>query len=237
MNVPVVSARNLVIDFPIYGAKSRSFKSAVLHAATGGRIAANPGDKFVVRALDHLNFEWREGDRIGLVGHNGSGKTTLLRVVAGIYEPAGGSIEVHGRVASMLSITLGMDAEATGYENIFLRGTILGLRRKQILGLVDEVIEFSELGDYIYMPMRTYSSGMIMRLMFAISTSMQADIILMDEWLSVGDAEFAEKAHERLMRLIGKAKLLVIASHSQEVIRRTCTRVMRLEHGQIIEGG
>jgi lipopolysaccharide transport system ATP-binding protein len=235
VNVPVVRARDLVIDFPIYGAKSRSFKSAVLHAATGGRIAANPGDKFVVRALDHLSFEWREGDRIGLVGNNGSGKTTLLRVVAGIYEPASGAIDVQGRVASMLSITLGMDAEATGYENIFLRGTILGLRRREILGLVDEIVDFSGLGDYIHMPMRTYSSGMIMRLMFAISTSVQADIILMDEWLSVGDAQFAEKAQERLMRLIGKAKLLVIASHSQEVIRKTCTRVVRLDHGKIME--
>ncbi len=233
----MVSARDLVIDFPIYGAKSRSFKNTVLRAATGGTIAADTGDRVVVRALDHLSFEWREGERIGLVGHNGSGKTTLLRTVGGIYEPATGEIEVRGRVASMLSITLGLDAEATGYENIFLRGTILGLRRRQILDLVDEIVEFSELGDYIYMPMRTYSSGMIMRLMFAISTSVHADIILMDEWLSAGDAQFAEKAQVRLTRLIDKAKLLVIASHSQEVIRKMCTRVVHLEHGRIVEGG
>lgn len=233
----MVSARDLVIDFPIYGAKSRSFKNTLLRAATGGTIATDTGDRVVVRALDHLSFEWREGERIGLVGHNGSGKTTLLRAVGGIYEPATGDIDVRGRVASMLSITLGLDAEATGYENIFLRGTILGLRRSQILDLVDEIVEFSELGDYIYMPMRTYSSGMIMRLMFAISTSVHADIILMDEWLSAGDAQFAQKAQVRLMRLIDKAKLLVIASHSQEVIQKICTRVVHLEHGRIVEGG
>jgi lipopolysaccharide transport system ATP-binding protein len=232
----MVSARDLVIDFPIYGANSRSLKNTVLRAATGGTIAAAAGDRMVVRALDRLNFEWREGERIGLVGHNGSGKTTLLRTVAGIYEPGAGELEVRGRIASMLSITLGLDAEATGYENIFLRGTILGLRRAQILERVDEIVDFSELGDYIHLPMRTYSTGMTMRLMFAISTSVHADIILMDEWLSVGDAQFAEKAQGRLMGLIDKAKLLVIASHSQDVIRDTCTRVIHLAHGKIVEG-
>lgn len=232
----MVSARDLVIDFPIYGANSRSLKNTVLRAATGGTIAAAAGDRMVVRALDRLNFEWREGERIGLVGHNGSGKTTLLRTVAGIYEPGGGELEVRGRIASMLSITLGLDAEATGYENIFLRGTILGLRRAQILERVDEIVDFSELGDYIHLPMRTYSTGMTMRLMFAISTSVHADIILMDEWLSVGDAQFAEKAQGRLMGLIDKAKLLVIASHSPDVIRDTCTRVIHLAHGKIVEG-
>jgi len=233
--MPLVDARDLVIDFPIYGARSRSLKTTMLRAATGGRLAAEQGERIVVRALDRLNFQWREGDRVGLVGHNGSGKTTLLRAVAGIYEPASGAIEVRGRVASMLSITLGMDAEATGYENIFLRGTILGLRRNRILDLVDEVVEFSEIGDYVHMPIRTYSSGMIMRLMFAISTSVQADILLMDEWLSVGDDDFADKAQKRLLGLIGNAKLLVIASHNKDLIRKMCTRVLHLEHGKIVE--
>lgn len=231
----LVIARDLVIEFPVYGGKSRSLKSAVLRAATGGAIAADAADRVVVRALDHVSFEWREGERIGLVGHNGSGKTTMLRTVAGIYEPSVGAIEIRGRVASMLSITLGMDAEATGYENILVRGTIMGLRRKQILDLIDDVVEFSELGDYVYMPMRTYSSGMIMRLMFAISTSVRADIILMDEWLSVGDADFTDKAQKRLTQLIDEAKLLVIASHNPDVIRNICTRVIHLERGKIIE--
>jgi len=190
----LVSARDLVVDFPIYGGKSRSLKSTVLRAATGGSIAADAADRVVVRALDHVSFDLNEGDRVGLVGHNGSGKTTLLRVLAGVYEPVSGSISVRGRVASMLSITLGMDTDATGYENIFLRGTILGLRKREIARMVDEVCEFAELGDFIYMPMRTYSAGMVMRLMFAISTNVQADSLLMDGWLGAGDAEFTEKA-------------------------------------------
>lgn len=231
----LVLARGLTIDFPVYGGKSRSLKSAVLRAATGGVIAEDAAHHLVVRALDNVSFDWAEGERIGLVGHNGSGKTTLLRAVAGIYEPSGGAIGVRGRVASMLSITLGMDAEASGYENIFLRGTIMGLRRRDSVKMVDDVMEFSELGDYIYMPMRTYSSGMVMRLMFAIATSIEADIILMDEWLSAGDEQFASKAQNRLLAMINKAKLLVIASHNKELIRKMCTRVAQLEHGRLVE--
>lgn len=206
----------------------------MLRAATGGVLAADAADRVTVRALDHLSFDFKEGERIGLTGPNGSGKTTLLRVLAGIYEPTSGFVSVKGRVASMLSITLGMEVDATGYENIFLRGTLLGMRRKEIAKLVDEVCEFSELGDYIYMPLRTYSSGMTMRLMFAISTSVQADIILMDEWLSAGDQEFTGKAEKRLTQLVDRAKLLVIASHSPDVIKNTCTRVIHLKHGKIV---
>jgi lipopolysaccharide transport system ATP-binding protein len=231
----LVTAEQLAVDFPIYGTKSRSLKNTVLRAATGGVLAADAADRIVVRALDHLNFEFKEGERVGLTGHNGSGKTTLLRVLAGIYEPTGGAITVKGRIASMLSITLGMDSDATGYENIFIRGTLLGLRKKEIAELADEVCEFSELGDYIHMPMRTYSSGMVMRLMFAISTSTNADIILMDEWLSAGDQEFTGKAEKRLRQLVDRAKLLVIASHSPEVIKNTCNRVIHLEHGKIVD--
>ncbi len=231
----IVVANDISVDFPIYGAKSRSLKNTVLRAATGGALAADAAHGVIVRALSNLSFEFREGERVGLVGHNGSGKTTLLRVLAGIYEPTSGEISVHGRISSMLSITLGMDVDATGYENIFLRGTILGLRRKEIELLVDDVCEFSELGDYIYMPLRTYSSGMIMRLMFAVSTSVRSDIILMDEWLSAGDQDFAEKAERRLNEIVDQARLLVIASHNPEVIAKTCTRVVHLEHGQIVK--
>ena len=233
--MPTISARNVVVDFSIYGTKSRSLKNTVIRAATGGALATDAADRVVVRALDNLSFDFNEGERIGLIGHNGSGKTTLLRVLAGIYEPTSGTISVRGRVTSMLSITLGMDPDATGYENIFLRGTLLGLRRREILGLVDDICEFSELGEYIYMPMRTYSSGMTMRLMFAISTSVPADTILMDEWLSVGDPEFSEKAQQRLTRLVDRAELLVIASHSAEIVGNICNRVFRLEHGKLME--
>jgi lipopolysaccharide transport system ATP-binding protein len=224
----------IVVEFPIYGGKSRSLKSAFMRTATGGLLARDAADRVVVRALDHCSFKLAQGDRVGLLGHNGSGKTTLLRVLAGVYEPSQGHVAVSGKVASMLSITLGMDMEATGLENIYLRGAIMGMRPREIDHLVDEICEFSELGDYIDMPVRTYSSGMEMRLAFAVSTSVAADIILMDEWLSVGDASFAKKAQTRLANLVEQAKILVIASHDENLIRNNCNKIMRLEHGRLI---
>jgi lipopolysaccharide transport system ATP-binding protein len=227
-----VTARDVFVDFPIYGAQSRSFKKALFRAATGGLIARDH-DRIVVRALSGVSFELRDGDRIGLVGHNGSGKSTLLRVLAGAYEPVRGTVAVDGRVASMLNIQLGMDTEATGYENIYLRGVVMGFRPSEMKPLVDEIIAFSELGDYIHMPMRTYSSGMAMRLAFAVSTCVSAEILLMDEWLSVGDAEFSEKARKRLNDLVGQAKILVLASHDESLIEANCNKIMRLSHGEL----
>ena len=229
-----IVANGIVVEFPIYGSSSRSLKNTLLGAATGGLLARDAADRVVVRALDNLSFEFCEGDRVGIVGHNGSGKSTLLRVIAGAYEPVSGTIEVSGKVTSMLSIMLGMEAEATGYENIFLRATIMGLKPKEIESLVDEVCEFSELGDYIAMPLRTYSSGMAMRLAFAISTSVRADIILMDEWMAVGDEAFAKKSERRLNELVDKAGILVLASQSLDTIRANCNKVMRLDHGNIV---
>jgi lipopolysaccharide transport system ATP-binding protein len=229
-----VRADNIVVDFPIYGAQSRSLKNTFIRTATGGLLAKDAADRIVVRAIDGFTFMLNEGDRLGIVGHNGSGKTTLLRVIAGAYEPVSGSIEVVGRVASMLSINLGMDPEATGYENIFLRAAIMGLKPKEVALLVDEISEFSELGDYIDMPIRTYSSGMSMRLAFAISACISADIILMDEWLSVGDPSFREKAQSRLRNLLDQAKIFVLASNDETLIRTNCNKVMRLDHGRMI---
>ena len=228
-----VSARDIVVDFPIYGSGSRSLKNTVIRAATGGMLARDAAERVVVRALDGVSFEFREGDRIGIVGHNGSGKTTLLRVIAGAYEPVSGSIETQGRIASMLSITLGMDPEATGYENIFVRAAIMGLNPREVAPVVSEIREFSELGGYIDMPVRMYSSGMSMRLAFAISTCIAADIILMDEWLSVGDPAFREKAQLRLRRLVDQARILVIASNDERLVRDNCNRIMRLSHGKM----
>jgi lipopolysaccharide transport system ATP-binding protein len=229
-----IRAHEVTVAFPIYGGSSRSLKKTFMRAATGGVLARDAGDRIVVRALDGLSFEIKEGDRVGLVGHNGAGKTTLLRVLAGTYEPVSGEIEIRGRVASMLSITLGMETEATGLENIYLRGIVLGLRRGEIDALVPEIIDFAELGDYIDVPMRTYSSGMAMRLAFAISTSMSADIIIMDEWLSVGDQSFSSKAQVRLRQMVDKAKILVLASHDPNLIKKNCNKVIHLDHGKIV---
>ena len=227
-------AHDLIVEFPIYGAQSRSVKNTLMRAAAGGAFARDPGDRVVVRALDHVSFELHEGDRVALVGHNGSGKSTLLRVLAGTYEPVGGRLEVRGRVASMLSITLGIDLESTGYENIRLQGLLFGMSKSAIERKLDEIAEFTELGDYLAMPLRTYSSGMQMRLAFAVATSIDPEIILMDEWIGVGDAHFMEKADQRLSEFVQRAGLLVLASHSPDLIRKTCNRGLMLSHGKVV---
>lgn len=230
-----IRAQDLVVEFPIFNNTHRSLKSAVLHATTGGRLARSAGDRVAVRALDSLTFNIQAGERVGLVGHNGSGKTTLLRVLAGAYEPVTGSLQLKGRVASLLDISLGMDHDATGYENIFLRGIMMGLTPQEIRRKMDEIADFTDLGEYLDMPVRTYSSGMQLRLAFAVSTSVEADILIMDEWLSVGDAEFNLKASERLTKLVENAAILVIASHSPELVSKVCTRAFRLEHGKLVQ--
>jgi len=228
-----IVARNVMVEFPIYGTKSRSMKNAFMRAATGGLLTTGADERVVVRALRDISFRFDVGDRVGIIGHNGSGKSTLLRVLAGAYEPTGGEIDVAGKVASMLSITLGMDFEATGYENIYLRATVMGMRPFEIEPLLGEIREFSELGDYLDMPVRTYSSGMAMRLAFAVSTSVSADIILMDEWLNVGDPSFSAKAQARLTDLLDRAKILVFASNDEGMIRKNCNRILRLDHGEM----
>jgi lipopolysaccharide transport system ATP-binding protein len=230
-----ILARDIVVEFPIYNMSHRSLKKAVLHATTGGRLARDTGNRVVVRALDRASFDIREGDRVGLHGHNGAGKTTLLRVLSGIYEPVSGELGVRGRVATLLDLSLGIDPESTGYENIMLRGILAGLRPAEIRSKLDEIAEFTELAEYLDMPVRTYSSGMQLRLAFAVSTSVHADILLMDEWLSVGDAAFAAKAQERLHSLVSRSPILVLASHSLELLTTVCTRVFSMEHGVVAE--
>ena len=231
----VIKAQNLVVEFPIYSFTGhRSFKKSILNLATGGILAKDAANRVVVRALDNLNFEFNEGDRVGLIGNNGSGKSTLLQVLAGIYEPVSGQLNVDGRITSMLGISLGMDAEVTGEENIYLRGQLMGLSRRKIDTMVDDIADFAGLGDFLNLPLRTYSSGMAMRLAFAVATSVDADIILMDEWLSVGDADFVNKAKAKLTQMLGKARLVVIASHNHAMIKDQCNTILTLEHGKIV---
>jgi len=228
-----ISLSNCSLHLPVYGAGNRSLKQLVLSAATGGRIASSSRNITVVEALRDISLEIRPGDRIGLMGHNGAGKTSLLRMLAGIYEPTTGSMRSSGRITSLLDVTLGMDHEATGYENIVIRGLIMGASKQQMRELTDSIAEFSGLGDYLTMPVRTYSSGMILRLAFSIVTSVEADVLLMDEWLSVGDADFVLKAEERMKAFVGKASILVLASHSAAIIDELCNVQITLEHGQI----
>lgn len=228
-----ISLENVTVRFPIYDARHRSFKRAVMAAATGGKFVGTPGHA-VVEALHDIDLEIAQGDRIALVGGNGAGKTTLLRVLAGVYEPEVGSVKVQGRVTSLLDSMLGMDLECTGYENMYLRGLFLGLKSREISRLADEIAEFSELGDFLNVPVRTYSSGMTLRLAFSISTVIKPEILLMDEWMSVGDEHFKHKAEERLEQFVADAGILVIATHDHGLAERLATRRITMEHGTIV---
>lgn len=230
----LLSLKNVSVNFPIYGAGSASLKKTLAASVTGGRFGKDTGVN-VVEALSSLNFELKSGDRLGLIGHNGAGKSTLLRTLAGVYEPSSGEFTRQGTVASLIDPGLGIEGDATGLENIMLRGLVMGMSKKEVDKLTPSICEFSGLGEYVNMPVRTYSTGMSMRLAFSISTSVAADILLMDEWLSVGDAEFNEKAEKRMREVVSNSGILVLASHSPDLIRRECNRVIHLEHGRIID--
>lgn len=232
-----VEFNNVCIDFPIYSARARSLKKMVFQVATGGQIEADANGRVSVRALSNLDLQLSDGDRLGLLGHNGAGKSTLLRLLSGVYSPSSGQASIVGSIGSLIDISFGIDAENTGRENIFLRGALLGIPKKELLEKVEEIIEFSELGNFIDMPVRTYSSGMHMRLAFAVSTVIRPEILLMDEWLSVGDEGFKDKAERRLDEVVESTKILVIASHSRELIERSCNKAIWLEHGSVRMAG
>jgi lipopolysaccharide transport system ATP-binding protein len=200
-------------------------------------LTAQKGGHVNINALTDITLDILSGDRIGIIGHNGAGKSTLLRLLSGIYEPTAGSITRTGTVASLVDISLGIDPESTGRENIFVRGKLLGLSKKEINTKINEIVEFSELGDYINLPVRTYSSGMLLRLAFSVSTSITADILIMDEWLSVGDEAFSDRASNRLKFLVDESEILVIASHTQSLIESTCNKVVWLDKGVVRKAG
>jgi len=220
-----INLNQVSVQMPVYSNHSRSMKSSFIKRLTKDKAQINS-----VTALNNLDLRLEDGDRLGVMGPNGSGKSTLLRTIAGIYEPTLGSIEVKGSIASLIDISLGMDMEATGYENIRMRGIMMGLKLKQIKAIEEEIADFTELGQFLEMPIRTYSTGMHMRLGFAVSTTIPADIILMDEWLSVGDSDFLVKAEKRLHDYIQKSSILVIASHSEDLISKLTNQLIRLEH-------
>jgi lipopolysaccharide transport system ATP-binding protein len=221
------------VEFPVFNAASRSLKNRVLSVATGGTIDRRGDGHVVVRGLENVSLTLADGARLGLVGHNGAGKTTLLRVLSGIYRPTAGTAVIEGKCVSLINISLGIDPEATGRENIRLRAAIMGMPPAKLRERFDEIATFSGLGDFLDMPVRTYSNGMQLRLAFATSTAINPDILIMDEWLSTGDEEFKDRANERLRSIIDATKILVLASHSRDLLLANCDRIIWLEHGRV----
>ncbi len=224
------------MSFPLYHGESRSLKKTVF-AAASGRLGEDRKHRLVVEALRNISFSLRTGDRLGFVGSNGAGKTTLLRTMAGIYEPVSGRIDVTGDVTALLDAGQGMNFELTGRENIRLRGLFNGLNEAQIEHLQSDVAEFAELAQFLELPVRTYSSGMVVRLGFALATAIKPQILLMDEWIMAGDASFMDKAKHRVETMVRGAEILVISTHSADVILQWCNRVIWMDAGQIKADG
>jgi ABC-2 type transport system ATP-binding protein len=220
------------VEFPIFDAKSRSLKKTFLGKA-GGAIGRNTSNVLVIEALRDITLSLNSGDRVGLVGHNGAGKSTLLRLMSGIYEPTRGRAIVNGRVAPVFDLGVGMDPEISGYENIIIRGLFLGETRKRMLSKIDEIAEFTELGEYLSMPLRTYSTGMRVRLAMGVVTSIDPEILLLDEGIGAVDADFLKKARIRLESLVERSGILVFASHSTEFLARLCKTAIWIDHGTI----
>lgn len=228
----LISLKNVSLNYPLYGFESFSIRKRFLSLF---KKNINRYKTFQsINAINNVSFDVKQGDRIALVGHNGAGKTSLLKLISQIYLPTTGDFFINGNINPMIDINFGIDPDATGRQNIFFRGLLMGFDRKKINDKIDEIIEFSGLGDYIDAPVMAYSSGMNIRLAFSISSHFESDIILMDEWLSVGDLEFRKKAEKKLNSMIEKSQALVLASHDFDTVKRICNRLIILKKGEIV---
>ena len=234
---PSITLNDASVSFPIFNVKSYSLKNRIIKSVMGN-ITSNNHDKIVhIDALKNINIQIKSGERIGVIGGNGSGKSTFLRLCSRIYQPTTGTIDIKGNISSLINVNIGIDPESTGRENIKLRLVMLGYNNDQINELMNSIIEFTELNQFIDLPFYTYSTGMQMRLAFATSTFIKPEILIMDEWLATGDKDFQEKAEEKLNSIIEESKILILASHSKDLILKTCSRVIWLENGLINQEG
>lgn len=225
------------VDFPLLNNQSRLITSRILKASSGGRLDSDAGGRVLVHALRDIDLQLSDGDRLGVIGSNGAGKSTFLRTLVGVYKPTAGSASISGSVGSLIDVSLGINPETTGRQNVIIRGALLGMSKRAMEQRMEEIISFSELESFIDLPVRTYSTGMHMRLAFSVSTIIRPEILVMDEWLSVGDESFVEKAEARMASMIDSAKILILASHSRMLLERLSTKVLWLEAGRIRKFG
>ena len=226
----MINFENTSLQIAIPDVYSHSFGREIIESTIGGKFVTNK-NQTLVDVLKNINLNMRDGDRIGLLGHNGAGKTSLLKIIAGIIEPTSGSIQVNGKVVSLINSTAGINMDYSGFDNIYMRLYLMGKKKSEIDAVIKEIIDFSELGKYIYMPIKTYSSGMYTRLIFSINTVFDAEILLMDEFIGLADKNFIKKTEHRINKIIKNTKNLVLASHSKELIKKFCNRVLILSSG------
>jgi lipopolysaccharide transport system ATP-binding protein len=228
----IIELKGVELAYPIYSIRASSLRNTIANIAVGGKLLKDGQDIIHVKALDGVNFSMEVGHRLGVLGHNGAGKTTLLKVLAGIYEPDRGLVEINGKVSSMIDIGLGLDNALTGRENLLTMGKLRGFSAAMVNSIMPEILEFSELGSYIELPVKAYSSGMRARLVFALATTLEPDILLFDEWISTGDANFAAKATKRMQKLLSVSRALVLATHNEKMVRDICNKLLVLDGGR-----
>lgn len=229
-----IEFENVSLRYPVYGNHSMSLRNNLLRVVTGGTIEKDSRTTFIT-ALKDVSFTINEGDAVGLIGHNGAGKSTMLRTMAGIYPPSSGRVSRQGKTATVFEIGAGFNPELSGYDNIINLGVMMGMSRSDAKVLTTDIEEFTELGDFLQLPIRMYSSGMTMRLMFAISTAITPEILLLDEMFSTGDANFQEKGQKRIQKIIDDSKIFVLATHDMGLIKAHCNRIFKLDHGHVHE--
>jgi ABC-2 type transport system ATP-binding protein len=250
-----IEAKNISVDFPVYSHPNRSLRRALFsnqltarikrksqeltqpNYKVGANVEEDSAGRILINALQDINLNIKEGERVGILGHNGAGKSTLLKVLSGIYEPISGSLNIVGKPTPMFNLSDGMDEESTGIENIWLRLRLLGAPSEYIEDHIADIAEFTELGEFLDLPIRTYSSGMLLRLLFAVATSVNPEILLMDELVGAGDANFVERANTRLAEFVDRSGIMIVATHNTKILSDWCTRGIVLERGRISMSG
>ncbi len=227
---------NVGVHFLLPEVVNTGLLKSVKDMTLGGKMQRAHG-KVGVSALDGINLNLQDGDRLGIVGHNGAGKSTLLRVLSTILPPSSGKVRVEGHISALMSINLGMDGETSGYENIRSRARFMQRSEEEIQERMQDIADFSELGDYMGLPIKSYSSGMRVRLAFAIATAFQPDIMILDEWLSAGDKSFRDKAAKRMNELVENTSIICFASHNADMLKKICNKGIVINHGKIVFEG